>query len=103
KKRLSPRASREQEMRAIKAEAQSELRERVPAEMKLLDAIRDVLPKDSIVTAQSIVGHWARYALPMYRPGSFIFANTFGSMGFAFHAAIGAKIACPERPVVAFC
>jgi acetolactate synthase-1/2/3 large subunit len=69
----------------------------------MMDAIREALPKDTIVAAQSIVGHWARYVLEMYQPASFLFANTFGSMGFAFHAAIGAKIAFPERPVVAFC
>jgi acetolactate synthase-1/2/3 large subunit len=92
-----------EEIGAVKREAREELIERVPAEIELLDAIRKVLPKDTIVAAQSIAGHWARYALPMYEPSSFLFANTFGSMGFAFHAAIGAKIACPERPVVAFC
>jgi acetolactate synthase I/II/III large subunit len=102
-KPLPPRAPRGQEIVAVKKEARDELRERVPAEMEMMDAIRQALPKDTIVTAQSIVGHWARYVLEMYQPLSFIFANTFGSMGFAFHAAIGAKIACPERPVVAFC
>ena len=98
-----PRPSRVQEISAVKAEARSELRERVPAEMAMMEAIREVLPRNTIVAAQSIVGHWARYVLEMYQPASFLFANTFGSMGFAFHAAIGAKIACPERPVVAFC
>jgi acetolactate synthase-1/2/3 large subunit len=97
------RESRVQEIAAVKREAREELIERVPAEVELLDAIREVLPKNTIVAAQSIAGHWARYALPMYEPSSFLFANTFGSMGFAFHAAIGAKIACPDKPVVAFC
>jgi acetolactate synthase-1/2/3 large subunit len=71
--------------------------------MEMIDAIREALPRDTIVAAQSIVGHWTRYTLDMYQPASFLFANTFGSMGFSFHAAIGAKIACPNRPVVAFC
>lgn len=103
RKALPPRAPRGEEIVAIKAAARKELRERVPAEMDMMDAIREALPKDTIVAAQSIVGHWARYVLEMYQPASFLFANTFGSMGFAFHAAIGAKIAFPERPVVAFC
>jgi len=97
------RPSRVREISAVKREAREELIKRVPAEVELLDAIREVLPKNTIVAAQSIAGHWARYALPMYEPSSFLFANTFGSMGFAFHAAIGAKIACPDKPVVAFC
>lgn len=98
-----PRPPRWQEIVAIKGEARKELRGRVPAEMDMIDAIREALPRDTIVAAQSIVGHWARYVLEMYQPASFLFANTFGSMGFAFHAAIGAKIAFPGRPVVAFC
>lgn len=102
-KQLAPQASREQEMMALKRAARQELRERVPEEIDLLEAIRNALPRNTIVSAQSIVGHWARYALEMYQPSSFLFANMFGSMGFAFHAAIGAKVACPDRPVVAFC
>lgn len=102
-KPMPPRPPRGEEIVAVKAEARKELRERVPAEMEMMDAIREALPKDTIVAAQSIVGHWARYVLEMYQPASFLFANTFGSMGFAFHAAVGAKIAYPERPVVAFC
>lgn len=102
-RKLPPRASREREMLDIKARARAELMQRVPDEIALLDSIRAALPRDAIVSAQSIAGHWARYALEMYQPSSFLFANAFGSMGFAFHAAIGAKIACPERPVVAFC
>jgi acetolactate synthase-1/2/3 large subunit len=87
----------------IKDRAHAGLKERVPIEMQLLADLRKVLPRNGIVAAQSILGHWARYTLDMYEPGKFLFANTFGSMGYAFHAAIGAKIACPERPVVALC
>ena len=102
-KPMPPRPPRGQEITAVKTDALKELRERVPAEMEMIDAIREALPRDTIVAAQSIIGHWTRYVLPMYQPASFLFANTFGSMGFSFHAAIGAKIACPNRPVVAFC
>lgn len=101
-KGMPTRASRTADIGAIKAAARKELRQRVPAEMEMIDGIREALPRDTIVSAQSIVGHWTRYTLEMYQPASFLFANTFGSMGYAFHAAIGAKIACPNRPVVAF-
>jgi acetolactate synthase-1/2/3 large subunit len=91
------------EIHAVKRAAREALMKRVPAEIQLLEDLRAVLPRDGIVAAQSIAGHWARYALDMYEPGKFLFANTFGSMGFAFHAAIGAKFAYPGRPVVALC
>jgi acetolactate synthase-1/2/3 large subunit len=64
---------------------------------------REMLPRDAIVASQSIMGHWTRFGLECYQPGSFLFANTFGCMGFAFHAAVGAKAAFPDRKVVAFC
>ncbi|MBX9810042.1 MAG: thiamine pyrophosphate-binding protein [Burkholderiales bacterium] len=96
-------ARRVDEIRKIKSAARAALKERVPEEMQLLEDLRAVLPRNAIVTAQSIVGHWARYALDMYEPGQFLFANSFGSMGYAFHAAIGAKIARPDCPVVALC
>ena len=102
-KRIPPRSSRAEEMMVLKREAREELRQRVPDEIELLESIRSVLPRDTIVSGQSIVGHWARYALEMYQPSSFLFANSFGSMGFAFHAAIGAKIGRPDRPVAGFC
>lgn len=99
----APRAPRAAEIQALKTAARDELGQRVPEEIKLLDELRRALPRNAIVSAQSIVGHWARYAFDVYEPGTFLFANTFGSMGFAFHAAIGAKIACPDRPVAALC
>lgn len=95
--------NRLEEIHTLKQAAREALKKRVPAEIQLLEDLRAVLPRDAIVAAQSIAGHWARYALDMYEPGKFLFANTFGSMGFAFHAAIGAKIGCPSAPVVALC
>ncbi len=102
-RKYKPPEPRVERIAMIKDRAHAGLRERVPVEMQLLADLRKVLPRNGIVAAQSILGHWARYALDMYEPGKFLFANTFGSMGYAFHAAIGAKIACPERPVVALC
>jgi acetolactate synthase-1/2/3 large subunit len=102
-RKYRPAERREEQIAIIKDRARTALRERVPAEMQLLDDLRAAIPRNGIVAAQSIAGHWARYAFDMYEPGKFLFANTFGSMGFAFHAAIGAKIGCPDRPVVALC
>ena len=102
-RKYQPAERRVEQIAMIKDRARMSLRERVPAEMKFLDDLRAAMPRNGILAAQSIAGHWARYAFDMYEPGKFLFANTFGSMGYAFHAAIGAKIGCPERPVVALC
>lgn len=93
----------EARFQALKAEARADIKQRFPEEMELLDALRRAIPRDAIVSAQSIPGHWARFAFEMYQPASFLFAYSFGSMGYAFHAVIGAKLAQPERPVIALC
>ena len=102
-RKFKPAGRREEQIGIARDRARTALRERVPVEMKLLDDLRIAIPRNGILAAQSIAGHWARYAFDMYEPGKFLFANTFGSMGYAFHAAIGAKIGCPDRPVVALC
>lgn len=87
----------------IKHRARTALREAHVDEFTMLDSIRQTLPRDAIVAAQSTLGHWCRFALDCYAPRKFMFASSYGSMGFAFHAAIGAKIAAPDKTVVAFC
>ncbi len=36
------------------------------------------------------------------RPQSFFAAMAFGNCGYAFPTAMGAKVACPERPAIAY-
>ncbi|GAA0989738.1 5-guanidino-2-oxopentanoate decarboxylase [Acrocarpospora macrocephala] len=66
-----------------------------------LKAVRDVLPADTIVTADSSMFcyYGALGGLPIDPPGRFLYPTGFGTLGFALPAAIGAKIAYPERPV----
>ena len=37
---------------------------------------------------------------PVYEPRTFLFPNGYGTLGFGLPAAIGAKIACPDKQVV---
>ena len=76
--------------------------ERVPTSMlRALRALRNVLPRDGIVTVGS--GHpqsSTKQAFPVYEPRTHITSGSFSSMGFAVPAAIGAKLARPDTPVV---
>jgi len=68
---------------------------------RLLTELRKVLPADSIITTE--VGQnqmWAALHLKAYNPRTFITSGGLGTMGFGFPAALGAKVACPEVPVV---
>ncbi len=60
------------------------------------------LPRDTILTAgQGLHIVYAYSFLRVRSPASFLAATNMGSMGFVFPAALGAKVAFPEREVVA--
>jgi len=66
-----------------------------------LRELRRVLPRNGIVTVGS--GHpqsSTKQAFPVYEPRTHITSGSFSSMGFALPAAIGAKLAKPDTPVV---
>jgi acetolactate synthase-1/2/3 large subunit len=67
-----------------------------------IDAVRDALPRDGILAfdvgahTHQIASQWTAPA-----PRTFLITNGWSSMGFGLPAAIAAKLACRERPVVA--
>ena len=66
--------------------------------------IQAILPKDAIYTVDSGEHFiFATHYLEISEPDSFIVMTGLGSMGQSIGAAIGAKLAHPERPVVAIC
>ncbi len=75
-----------------------------PGEMtaaKILRKLREVLPNESIVTTE--VGQhqmWASLFFDVIQPGTFFSSTGLGTMGWGFPAAIGAKVAKPDVPVV---
>ena len=75
-----------------------------PGEMgaaKILRKLRELLPADSIVTTE--VGQhqmWASLFFDVIHPGTFFSSTGLGTMGWGFPAAIGAKVARPDVPVV---
>jgi acetolactate synthase I/II/III large subunit len=68
---------------------------------KVIRALRQELPRDAIVTTE--VGQnqmWAALHFDAYMPRTFFTSGGLGTMGWGFPAAIGAKAAKPEVPVV---
>ncbi|MFH2203912.1 MAG: thiamine pyrophosphate-binding protein [Elusimicrobiota bacterium] len=69
---------------------------------RLMRDLQEALPSDAILFVD--IGNcmaWAIHYLKLTRPGSFIVNMGFASMGHAVAAAIGGKLAAPERPVIA--
>jgi acetolactate synthase-1/2/3 large subunit len=68
---------------------------------KVIKALREELPRNAIITTE--VGQnqmWAALHFDTYYPRSFLTSGGLGTMGWGFPAAIGAKAAKPEVPVV---
>ena len=68
---------------------------------RILAEVRDILPRDAIIVTD--VG-WNKNGVgqqfPIYTPGSILIPGGYATMGFGPPAALGAKIACPERVVL---
>jgi acetolactate synthase-1/2/3 large subunit len=68
---------------------------------RILRKLREVMPAQSIVTTE--VGQhqmWASLFYDVIAPGTFFSSTGLGTMGWGFPAAIGAKAARPDLPVV---
>lgn len=98
KKERSTWMSRIQEQK--KQQAEMEKRDGMTP-THLLAELRKILPDDAITATE--VGQnqmWAALYLKSYKPRTFISSGGLGTMGFGFPASLGAKVACPDVPVV---
>ena len=70
---------------------------------QMLRELEKAMPADAMVSTDignicSVANSYLRFA----QPRSFFAAMSFGNCGYAFPAIIGAKVAAPERPAVAY-
>ena len=69
---------------------------------RFFTALRMALPREAmLVTDTGLHQVLTRRHFEVYSPGGLLFPSDFQSMGFGLPAAIAAKLAVPERPVVA--
>jgi 5-guanidino-2-oxopentanoate decarboxylase len=67
-----------------------------------LAAIREALPAESaLFTDMTQIAYLGNYAYPCERPGSWFHPSGYGTLGWAFPAALGAKLAAPSQAVAA--
>jgi acetolactate synthase-1/2/3 large subunit len=68
----------------------------------LLGPLRRVLPRDAIISADiTRLAYILLADFPVYQPRTFLHPAGFVAMGYGLPAALGAKVAFPERVVVA--
>jgi acetolactate synthase-1/2/3 large subunit len=96
------RPSRKAEREALRAELAA-LDTQEP-NSPILRALRAATPDDAIVIAgMTQIGYYSRPFWPVYRPRTYLTSSYSGNLGFEYPTALGAKVACPDRPVIAIC
>ncbi len=66
----------------------------------VMEGINEQFPEGIIVTDVGQHQMWAAQYISLDESKQFITSGGLGTMGFGFPAAIGAKIGCPQKPVV---
>ncbi|MBX6771177.1 MAG: thiamine pyrophosphate-binding protein [Chloroflexi bacterium] len=78
------------------------IRARAGAYLDCLAGLRKILPPEAILFNDlTSVAYWSSAGFPVTQPRTYHYPTGFGCLGHAFPAAIGARLACPDRPVVA--
>ncbi|HET7343152.1 MAG TPA: thiamine pyrophosphate-dependent enzyme [Methylomirabilota bacterium] len=95
-----PRPSRKREREQLR-EALAALDTQEPNH-SILASLRAGTPEDAIVIAgMTQIGYYSRPFWPVYRPRTYLTSSYSGNLGFEVPTALGAKVARPERPVIA--
>jgi acetolactate synthase-1/2/3 large subunit len=73
---------------------------RVPWAEGFFRGLREAMPRDGVLLLDSLVGLWLDRLFPAYEARTVRFPFGTGTLGFGAPAAVGAKLARPEREVV---
>ena len=100
--RIGDRGAWRERVASIRDEIGALYRRELAPQLAFLDAIRAALPEDGILVEDlTPVGYVARIAFPVHGPRRYISSGYPGTLGHAFPSALGAKVALPDRAVVA--
>jgi acetolactate synthase-1/2/3 large subunit len=95
----TPRPSRKAEREKLRAEVAGFMTQEPNS--SILRSLRQGIPEDAVVIAgMTQIGYFSRPFFPVYRPRTYITSSYSGNLGFEYPTALGAKVACPGRPVV---
>lgn len=97
----SVRASRQEELAGVKAEVEGRLAFLEP-QLSYIKLMREELPPDGIFVGElTQVGYVSRAVFPVYKPKTYLTQGYQGTLGGGFAMALGAKIANPDKAVLA--
>ena len=101
KAQIPPKDSREQELISMK-QNRFNPDTIIEPQHSYIEAIRAALPEDGILVAgMTQLGYYSRNRFEVYEPRTYITSSYYGNLGYAFPTALGAKVAQPDKAVVA--
>ncbi|MCH9040445.1 MAG: thiamine pyrophosphate-binding protein [Chloroflexi bacterium] len=100
----APKPPRQQDIDRYREGFQEELKTLAPDQVRMIDAIRNELADDDILLGgMTNVGYWSHLAYPTQKPRTYLTSSYFGTLGFEYPTALGAKVGMPDKKVVALC
>jgi acetolactate synthase-1/2/3 large subunit len=96
----APRPSRKAEHEALRARMAAE--NTMEPNASIIKSLRAGTPENTILVAgMTQIGYYSRPFWPVYEPRTYLSSSYSGNLGYAYPVALGAKVARPDRPVVA--
>jgi len=97
----APRPSRKAEREDLRARIAAAGAEQEP-QASILKSLRAGTPEDAILVAgMTQIGYYSRPFWPVSRPRTYLTSSYSGNLGYEYPVALGAKVARPDRAVVA--
>jgi acetolactate synthase I/II/III large subunit len=94
-----PRSSRKAEYEALRAETVALAQE---PQGSIVKSLRAGMPENAILVAgMTQIGYYSRPFFPTYEARTYLTSSYSGNLGYEYPVALGAKVACPTRPVIA--
>ena len=101
KARMEAKESRIEELSKIKEERFNPATVIEP-QNSYVNAIRRAIPDDGIlISGMTQIGYYSRNKYEVYEPRTYLTSSYYGNLGFAYPTALGAKVARPDKPVIA--
>jgi len=89
------------EVAEIKKAAIDEIEGAAPLQVSILRTIRRELKDDGIlIPGHTNTGYWSYLAYPVLQPRTYLTPSYFGTLGYGFPTALGAKAGNPQKQVV---
>lgn len=90
------------ELTAMREKHQRWLREKAPLQCEIINSLRKEMSDNAILVAGvTNIGYWCHLAYRAKRPRAYLTSSYFATLGYAFPTALGAKVAAPDKQVVA--